>query len=660
MGSSETATLVNVVGFVIGAALYATLMAMVWPARRSLAAPKPVIVNFKSQDADWLLITTALLGLIWNVGSLTIVMIWGFKLGEPQILVALTLSSLGFLPAVVVHSVLRSSDPLTLRKATLATVTVAYLVSLVSGALNVWSALVRGVAPSRVGLLLLTAGFILLAAPMALLTRRQPRGPRALWIVALAIFAVSALHLSHPEGNHYSWPVELAGHHASLPLALAILYQDYRFALADIFLKRVLTLVLLVALASGLYAGVASQLLNSRSHDGTRDPRAVVILLVLWVATALVYPSLKRAIASFVDKVVLRRTDYPRLRAEILETAEECETIEAILDTACERLKIALTAMDVSWQVSNLADLTASSGPLHPLASKTAARFRAVLPIATAEEPRYEILIGELSAGRRLLSDDVAFLESLMDALSRQIDARRMIDERYQRDLRQQEISKLATEAELRALRAQLNPHFLFNALTTIGYLIQTAPSRALGVLLQLTGLLRGVLKPAGEFVSLGEEVELIRSYLEIESSRFEDRLRIEIDVPANLRLIRIPALLIQPLVENAMKHGISGSKSGGEVKVSARFETVFADDPNPMKLMCIRVQDTGIGSNQSQFTRQKGSGFGLRSVEQRLKSYYGTAASLVIRSEPGLGTIAEIWMPAALSSETLSHRRLA
>src|SRR5205085_7326801 len=98
-----------------------------------------------------------------------------------------------------------------------------------------------------------------------------------------------------------------------------------------------------------------------------------------------------------------------------------------------------------------------------------------------------------------------------------------------------------------------------FNALTTLGYLIQTAPDRALETLLRLTALLRGVLRRSeGEFATLGEEIDLIESYLEIEQARFEERLRVMIDVPPALRGIRLPALLIQPLVENAIKHGIS------------------------------------------------------------------------------------------------------
>src|SRR5206468_9395549 len=123
----------------------------------------------------------------------------------------------------------------------------------------------------------------------------------------------------------------------------------------------------------------------------------------------------------------------------------------------------------------------------------------------------------------RLALDAIAML------VGRRIDAIRLAHERYDSRIREQEIGKLATEAELRALRAQINPHFLFNALTTIGYLIQTAPQRAFDTLMRLTSLLRSVLRSEGELTTLGREIELVESYLEIERARFEDRLRMSI-----------------------------------------------------------------------------------------------------------------------------------
>ena len=118
---------------------------------------------------------------------------------------------------------------------------------------------------------------------------------------------------------------------------------------------------------------------------------------------------------------------------------------------------------------------------------------------------------------------------------------------------------QLAAEAELRALRAQLNPHFLFNALNTLGHLMQAAPDRALATLYQLTGLCfaRCSDERRGQFVALREELEIVEAYLAIERERFQERLTVSIDVPEELRHARVPPLVLQPLVENAVKHGV-------------------------------------------------------------------------------------------------------
>ena len=143
-------------------------------------------------------------------------------------------------------------------------------------------------------------------------------------------------------------------------------------------------------------------------------------------------------------------------------------------------------------------------------------RKSALVFVPTAEPPYYQFNTGKLAGGRRLLSDDIAMLCSVAVSVARRIDALRVTHERCEQNLREQEINKLATEAQLRALRAQVNPHFLFNALTTIGYLVKTAPDRALETLMKLTTLLRAVLRTEGEFVTLGEELKLIASYLDI------------------------------------------------------------------------------------------------------------------------------------------------
>lgn len=207
-------------------------------------------------------------------------------------------------------------------------------------------------------------------------------------------------------------------------------------------------------------------------------------------------------------------------------------------------------------------------------------------------------------------------------------------------------MAKLATEAELRALRSRLNPHFLFNALTTVGYLIEEAPSRALGTLLRLTELLRAVLtRSSREFVTLGDEMDLVAAYLDVEQARFEERLRVTMAVPAELRSLRIPTLLVQPIVENAIKHGIAPLREGGELHVTCAVRPLMLDGRATTELV-IGVRDTGVGFAADRGS-SAGAGVGLASVEQRLRSHYGELGRLVVvPAADGRGTQVEIHLP--------------
>jgi two-component system, LytTR family, sensor kinase len=452
------------------------------------------------------------------------------------------------------------------------------------------------------------------------------------------------LHLSHHTGGSTdSWYVELTGHHASLPLVLAILYEDYRFAFADIFLKRTLSLFVLVALAFGLYIGIASPFLMRRNSSGQFDPRSVGMLLGLWVITALLYPWLHHGVVRFVDSVVLRRVDYAKLRADIAQLLTDLEASPEIMAQVSKRLAPAVSAHEIRWSKTGEAVDTSLSGNVTVLEGSRSKG--ALVTVPTAEPPYYSFEIGMLAGGRRLLSDDIAMLEAVAVMVARRIDALRVTHERCEQSLREQEINKLATEAQLRALRAQVNPHFLFNALTTIGYLVQTAPDRALETLMKLTSLLRGVLRTDGEFVTLEEELQLIASYLDIEKARFEERLRVSIEVPKELLCLRIPALLVQPLVENAIKHGITPARFGGEVRIQARLEGSTGRNAD---VLDITVSDSGIGVSEIALARGRRRGLGLRNIEERLRCYGGQSASLVIHSVVGDGTVVELKFPLA------------
>ena len=617
--------LLNLVGLSTGIVLYAMLLAMVLRARRAAGTSR----------FDPLLLGTAILGLIWNLCALPAYELPKIGIAGPfTFLIAAGFSALGFLPAVVVHSVLRDErDGARVRGWPRQIVaTAAYTVSAMAAVLHADAAWIGAPLPSPFGMRLLTYAFIALVIPLAAVTRRQPGIRRALWAAALSIFAVSALHLSQLHQGDAAWPIELLGHHASLPLALAILYQDFPFALADIFLKRALTLVALVGAA---LLGVAAIGAIHSPDLPLRDPRDVGVLVTFWVGTALLYPKLRELIGWFVDAVLLDRPDYALLRAEVGRRAQSQEHVATMLDEVCSQLAPALSARTVEWHEhpeSSLAqvDTTAAAG------APTA------VDVPVAEPPRYQLVVGGLIGGRRLLSDDYAAIEAIASLVGRRIDAIRLTHERYARELREQEIGKLASEAELRALRAQINPHFLFNALTTIGYLIQTAPPRALDTLMRLTALLRSVLRSEGEFTTLGREIELIESYLDIEHARFEQRLRVRIDVPAALRSLRVPPLLLQPIVENAVKHGISPLMRGGHVTVTA-----WLDDASGTRALVVVVHDTGAGVSLLDLQAGRANGVGLSNVERRLACQYGDAASLSIESAPGAGTTVQIRMPA-------------
>jgi hypothetical protein len=503
---------------------------------------------------------------------------------------------------------------------------VAYGCSAAASVMHLATVFTGNPEPSSLAFLLLTICYSLIIVALGVLTRGQANGQRVLWVLALALFAVSASHLGRFHGGDDGWAVELVGHHAAIPLAFAILYQDYRFALADLFLKRALTLVAIVAIAFAGYTVVTTL---------PSGPFAAGVLLSLWVATSLVSPWLHRRVVRFVDQSLLGRADYSALRSSIGQAMQAQNSVEGVLDTACARLAPALAARDAWW-----IEDTASPSDARAITAE------GVVP--ATDQPRYLVRIGALTGGRRLLSDDTALVDSVLGIAARRIDQIRLTNERYEVQLREEEMLKLTAEAELKALRAQVNPHFLFNALTTIGYLIETAPPRALNTLLQLTALLRGVLKSEGEFTTVGRELELVEHYLRIEHERFEERLRVRIDVPHALRALRIPALVLQPLVENAIKHGVAPSKSGGDVEVTASIQ-----GPE----LRLAVRNTGAPLHASG-PRHAGEHLGVENVRRRLAGHYGDEAALALVTDAAGATVAELLMPLDQLCQDFHPRR--
>jgi sensor histidine kinase YesM len=189
-------------------------------------------------------------------------------------------------------------------------------------------------------------------------------------------------------------------------------------------------------------------------------------------------------------------------------------------------------------------------------------------------------------------------------------------------------------ETELRLLQAQIEPHFLFNTLGTIASLIRTDPGAAEAVLHNLSRLLRASLRRTrGQSTTLADELEIVTAYLDIQKVRMGPRLKVDLAIPKHLKPFPLPPLLLQPLVENAVVHGLEGKVEGGTVRVEA--------EQNGNRLL-LRVVDTGTGVG----SLAPGAGVGIRNIRERLAGLFGTAAALELLENPEGGIIAELKLP--------------
>ena len=635
MSARDLVALIHLVGFATGIVLYGML---------ALMTRRTTLRRGTAENGGSIALLAALLGLVWNAGALVVYGWQDFALGQvsPWI-TAISYSALGFLPAVVVDSATRSRRP-GARPSPLALC--AYALSAIATAIQAVS-VARSETISSTALLTLTIGYVSVVLVMAVLSVGRTGSQRALTAVALAAFAVSALHLSRHTGTSDSWVVALLGHHASLPLVLVILYQDYRFALADIFLKRAVALLLLVSLVLATYAlTLAPMLAGDASRVAGWAPGSAARGLDR-NCPRLSSPAARRrsgsSTASSSDAPITRScarrscSACPRPRPSTKRSIEGTECVQSALGGEAE------------WEEDPSADSARRDAVL-----VSAESFGVSVAIPTAELPSYCISTRHLPHGRRLLSDDVALLDSAALLIARRIDELRMADERYHRDLREHEIRRLAAVSELEALRAQLNPHFLFNALSAVGFLIRTSPSRALDTLYQLTALLRAVLRRNnGEFVTLEEEMQIVDAYLAIESARFEERLTVIRDVPKDLLAASMPPLVLQPLVENAIKHGVSALRDGAVVRISA----VRVEGPGVEQLRLI-VSDTGPGVSPADLAARRQAGVGLSNVERRLEHYYAERGSLQFESMVGIGTTVTLTMPLTVQRQSRSIDR--
>ena len=219
---------------------------------------------------------------------------------------------------------------------------------------------------------------------------------------------------------------------------------------------------------------------------------------------------------------------------------------------------------------------------------------------------------------------------------------------RIERKLEEQ--SRLLLEARLDALQRQINPHFLFNTLNSIASLVRSRPELAREMIVKLGNILRALLHDREAFVPLGEELAFTDDYLDIEVVRFGEKLRVVKEIAEETLDVVVPSMLLQPLIENSIKHGLEPRISGGTVTLRSRI----VDGQ-----LLLEVEDDGVGVEPggpvvapgSGLVRE-GSGIGMQNVRERLQVLYGDEAQVEMVSRPGRGTRVRLMMPMSSSDE--------
>jgi two-component system LytT family sensor kinase len=208
-------------------------------------------------------------------------------------------------------------------------------------------------------------------------------------------------------------------------------------------------------------------------------------------------------------------------------------------------------------------------------------------------------------------------------------------------EMKLEEQKRLLLEARLDALQRQINPHFLFNTLNSIASLARLRPEMAREMTVKLANILRALLKDHDTYISLRDELSFTDDYLDIEVVRFgADKLRVEKDIDPRTLEVMVPSILLQPLIENSIKHGLEPRLNGGTVTLRSRLEG---------GRVLIEVADDGVGMGDRPNTglRRTGAGIGMKNVQERLEVLYGNQARFEVVSNPGRGTQVSIEIPA-------------
>ncbi|MEG9435141.1 histidine kinase [Edaphobacter sp. HDX4] len=424
-------------------------------------------------------------------------------------------------------------------------------------------------------------------------------------------------------------------------VVLGLMFVFASVRLADIILKRV----------TGLYLWLGVSLLvwkvsTALCGETGQNTGAALLSIVVIAATLLLTPYTARRVNEWIDSWVFEVPDFDAEIHRFWKTLSSLVDRDAVYrageETLKDTLRLASARLLPAAEFPSRKELGAVGpnprflSPGSPLSNVISPSADVLLPVFHDGAPEYWIALSRGVMRPPWTATELSFVTRIAAEIQVRITTVLAEETRLERLRRESILREQIADAELRALRAQINPHFLFNSLNTIADLAVVAPNKAEEMTMRLASVFRYVLVNADrQFTSLGEEIKFARSYLGIEEARFENRLRVHFEVDPSLLQETIPALLLQPLVENSIKHGISPRREGGALTITGRripdgFELIVADD------------GVGLGFPAAQEPKP-GAQVGVQNVKKRLETAYGNRATFALRPREGGGAEARI-----------------
>jgi hypothetical protein len=418
---------------------------------------------------------------------------------------------------------------------------------------------------------------------------------------------------------------------------MASVYFENRFEFYDLVVKRALMLLLSIFVL-GVSFSIALPSLELLPGGAARPWLFAVALTPI----AMVMPLLLARAERWLDRIWLGREFTPVEAVTHVLGAMQPATDERTLIEAAE------TRLAEIFGV-RMALLVGSRAVFEP---EVQAEVKLTSPVTGAI---IRIAVPRQERARRFLSEDVALLRLLGGVFGFMLENIRLQRKRLEQEQVAQELRLQTSRSELKALRAQINPHFLFNALNAIASLIHTNPARADEVVEQLAEVFRYTLRRSdSEWAPLDQELTFARAYLDVEQARFGQRLTVTIDSDHTLPAAQVPSMLLQTLIENAVKHGVSQAREAGRIEVTARTTATQ---------ITLEVRNTGPRHEApgtphaapgtphpapgTRHEARDGEGFGLHSVRERLKGHFGSRAVFTLTRDEAAGvTVARITMP--------------